>query len=245
LSVLGPSEDQSDDQTGPVVEIELTVQNPAYPFVGVSEEEQCRVELAKIIPRPEGKYAEFFNVLGAPPARITSHVDTYDTVETSLLSEYDDGGLFEFIVSGNCPAYRLAELGALPKTVEGVDGRGRIVAEIPPRNAPPAVTGQFLEEYSDFERIAKRTKETHTAMLTPSTLQQSILNDLTDRQREVLQTAFEMGYYEWPRDCMGQDVADELGITSATFSEHVFAAERKILAFLFENAAQTYLTRET
>jgi len=51
---MGPSEDQSDNQTGPVVEIELTVQNPAYPFVGVSEEEQCRVELAKIIPRPEG-----------------------------------------------------------------------------------------------------------------------------------------------------------------------------------------------
>jgi len=44
---MGPSEDQSDNQTGPVVEIELTVQNPAYPFVGVSEEEQCRVELAK------------------------------------------------------------------------------------------------------------------------------------------------------------------------------------------------------
>jgi len=54
-----------------------------------------------------------------------------------------------------------------------------------------------------------------------------------------------MGYYEWPRDCTGQDVADELGITSATFSEHVFAAERKILAFLFGNAAKTHLTRET
>jgi len=49
-------------------------------------------------------------------------------------------------------------------------------------------------------------------MLTPSTLQQSILNDLTNRQQEVLQTAFGMGYYEWPRDCTGQDVADELGI---------------------------------
>jgi len=82
-------------------------------------------------------------------------------------------------------------------------------------------------------------------MLTPSTLQQSILNDLTNRQQEVLQTAFGMGYYEWPRDCTGQDVADELGITSATFSEHVFAAERKILAFLFGNAAKTHLTRET
>ncbi|WP_321168877.1 bacterio-opsin activator domain-containing protein [Halorubrum sp. CBA1125] len=219
-----------------MVEIELTVQNAVYPFVGVSGEEHCRVELAKIIPRPEAQYAEFFNVLGAPPARIKRHTDSYETVETSLLSEYDDGGLFEFIVSGNCPAYRLAELGALPRTVEGVDGQGRIVAEIPLRYDPPAVTEPFLEEYPDFDLIAKRTKETHTSMLTPSTFQQSLLNNLTDRQQEVLQTAFEMGYYEWPRDCTGQDVADELDITSATFSEHIFAAERNILTYIFKKS---------
>lgn len=232
-------EDQRDTQTDSVVEIELTVQNESYPFVGVSGEERCRVELANIMPRPEAQYAEFFNVLGAPPARIACHTDSYETVETALLSEYDDGGLFEFIVSGDCPAYRLAELGALPKTVEGVDGRGRIVAEIPLRYDASAVTEQFLEEYPDFELIAKRTKETHTSMITPSTFQRPILDDLTERQREVLQTAFEMGYYEWPRDCTGEDVADALGISAATFSEHVFAAERKILTFVFENATET------
>lgn len=235
--------DQRGNRSAPVVEIELAVQNVTYPFVGVSKEECCRVELANIVPRPGGKYAEFFNVFGVPPDRIVRHTDEYETVETSLLTEYDDGGLFEFIVSGNCPAYRLAELGALPHTVEGVDGRGRVVAEIPMRYDPPAVTGQFLEEHPDFELIAKRTKDTHASPLTPATLQRSVLSDLTARQREVLQTAFEMGYYEWPRECAGQDVANELGITSATFSEHVFAAERKILTFLFEGADKIRPTR--
>ena len=233
------------DRTDPVVEIELAVRNSAYPFVGVSEEENCRVELATVFPRPEAQYAEFFHVSGAPPARILRHAEAYETVETSLRREYDDGGLFEFVVSGNCPAYRLAELGALPQTVEGVDGRGRIVAEIPTRYDPPTVTGQFLEQYPDFELRAKRTKETDASMLGPATLRQSVLEDLTDRQREVLRTAFEMGYYEWPRACTGADVADELGITPATFSEHVFAAERKILASLFENADEPRPTGET
>ncbi|WP_123623281.1 bacterio-opsin activator domain-containing protein [Halorubrum sp. CSM-61] len=238
-------EDQRNDRTGSVVEIELTVRNEGYPFVGVSKEERCRVELANIVPRPEAQYAEFFNVLGTCPSRVTSHADAYEDVEPSLLSEYEDGGLVEFVVSGSCPAYRLAELGALPKTVEGVDGRGRVVAEIPMRYDPSAVTGRFLDEYPDFELLAKRTKEAHTAMLTPATLQQSVLDELTERQREVLRTAFEMGYYEWPRDCTGQDVADELGVASATFSEHVFAAERKILTFLFENADETRPTGGT
>ena len=231
--------DRRDTSTDQVVEIELTVQNTVYPFVSVSEQEQCTVELAKILPRTEGRYAEFFNIIGAPPARIKHHTDSYDAVEITRLTEYDDGGLFEFIVSRDCPAYRLAELGALPRTVEGIDGRGRIVAEIPLENDPPAVTESFLEEYPDFELTAKRTKDTHTSMLTTSTLQKLLINNLTDRQREVLQTAFEMGYYEWPRDCTGQDVADELEITSATFSEHVFAAEHKILRFMFKESKRS------
>lgn len=242
---MSDAEGQSDGRTDPVVEIELTVRNSGHPFVGVSGEERCRVELASIVPRPEAQYAEFFNVLGAAPDRIASHVEAYETVETSLLSEYDDGGLVEFVVSGNCPAYRLAELGALPQTVEGVDGRGRIVAEIPTRHDPPTVAGQFLDDYPEFDLIAKRTKDAHAPMLTPATLRQSVLDDLTERQREVLQTAFEMGYYEWPRDCTGADVADELGIASATFSEHVFTAERKVLAFLFENGYETRPTGGT
>lgn len=229
------SGEQGGNQTESVIELELTVQNSGYPFVGVSDEEECTVELAKIVPRSEANYAEFFNVFGAPPDRIEQHAESYETVETSLLAEYDNGGLLEFSVSGNCPAYRLAELGALPRRVEGVDGQGRIVAEIPVQCEASTVIESFLERYPDFELRAKRTKETHTPLLTPSTFQQALCDRLTERQQEVLETAFEMGYYEWPRDCTGQDVADELGIASATFSEHIFAAERKVFTVMFED----------
>lgn len=227
-------EDQGDTQTDSVVEIDLTVQNTDYPFVGVTEAGQCTVELANILPRPDARYAEIFNVFDAAATQIKRYTDSYETVEITCLTEYDDGSLVELLVSDGCPAYRLAELGALPRTVEGVDGRGRIVAEIPSRYDSPEITGRFLEEHPDFELTAKRTKDSHTAMLTPSTLQQPLLSELTERQQEVLQTAFEMGYYEWPRSCAGEDVAAELGISSATFSEHIFAAERKIFTFLFK-----------
>ena len=52
---------------------------------------------------------------------------------------------------------------------------------------------------------------------------------LTDRQREVLATAYDMGYFERPRRANGSDVARELGIDPSTFSEHLAAAESKIL----------------
>lgn len=52
---------------------------------------------------------------------------------------------------------------------------------------------------------------------------------LTDRQEEVLQVAHEMGYFEYPREATAGEVANELDIATATFTEHLAAAQRKLL----------------
>lgn len=54
-------------------------------------------------------------------------------------------------------------------------------------------------------------------------------NRLTDRQREVLETSFEMGYFDFPKGANAGEVADELDIAPSTFSEHLAAAQRKLL----------------
>lgn len=51
---------------------------------------------------------------------------------------------------------------------------------------------------------------------------------LTDRQHEVLETAHRMGYFDHPKGANAGDVADELDITAATFSEHLAAAQSKL-----------------
>lgn len=53
---------------------------------------------------------------------------------------------------------------------------------------------------------------------------------LTARQLEVLETAYEMGYFERPRQANGREVAGAIGIDPSTFSEHLAAAERKLLS---------------
>jgi predicted DNA binding protein len=52
---------------------------------------------------------------------------------------------------------------------------------------------------------------------------------LTDRQREVLHTAHEMGYFEYPRDANASEVATALDIEPSTFTEHLNAAQSKLL----------------
>ena len=51
---------------------------------------------------------------------------------------------------------------------------------------------------------------------------------LTDRQLEVLETAFEMGYFERPREANATEVAAALDISPSTFREHLSAAESKV-----------------
>jgi len=56
------------------------------------------------------------------------------------------------------------------------------------------------------------------------------LAELTDRQREVIRTAWDMGYYEVPREVATEDVAAELDLDPSTVAEHLQRAERNLLA---------------
>lgn len=60
------------------------------------------------------------------------------------------------------------------------------------------------------------------------------LRTLTDRQYEVLETAYEMGYFGYPREANAEDVAEALGITSSTVVEHLTTAQSKLFDEIFQ-----------
>lgn len=53
---------------------------------------------------------------------------------------------------------------------------------------------------------------------------------LTSRQREILTTAVEIGYYEVPRCATLSDIADEMELSVATAGEHLQKIEARILS---------------
>ncbi len=62
------------------------------------------------------------------------------------------------------------------------------------------------------------------------------LGHLTDRQREVLRTAHDMGYFEYPRDSNATAVSAALDIEPSTFSEHLAAAQGKLMDQLLDRS---------
>jgi hypothetical protein len=62
----------------------------------------------------------------------------------------------------------------------------------------------------------------------PSDLVPVDRNVLTDRQREVLETAHRMGYFEHPRESNATEVAEALDVCPSTLIEHLTTAQGKL-----------------
>jgi Predicted DNA binding protein len=58
---------------------------------------------------------------------------------------------------------------------------------------------------------------------------------LTARHREVLERAYELGYFEYPRDAKAGEMAESPGIGPSTFVEHLNAAQSKLLSDLLRS----------
>ncbi|MCW4047397.1 MAG: helix-turn-helix domain-containing protein [Candidatus Bathyarchaeota archaeon] len=58
----------------------------------------------------------------------------------------------------------------------------------------------------------------------------SPLNQLTEKQREILTTAYKLGYYDIPRKINSEQLAKKLNIGDSTLVEHLRKAERRLLA---------------
>ncbi|ELY44248.1 helix-turn-helix domain-containing protein [Natronorubrum sulfidifaciens] len=89
-----------------------------------------------------------------------------------------------------------------------------------------AIIGDLQDRYSnlDVQRLLQSQQEhseQHLVFVDRS--------ELTARQLEVLETAHRMGYFEHPKRANAGEVADALGITGTTFTEHLAAAQTKLL----------------
>ncbi len=57
----------------------------------------------------------------------------------------------------------------------------------------------------------------------------SLLDGLTPKQREALALAHREGYFEWPRRCSADELAERLGVSHTAFLGHLRKAEARIM----------------
>ena len=109
--------------------------------------------------------------------------------------------------------------------IQAEDGQVIATAHVDDAAQVRAVVEELRDVFGD---VALRSLHQHGE----GTLGDAVVVDrgqLTDRQREVLDTAHEMGYFDYPKGANAGEVAEALDISVSTLAEHLAAAQTKLL----------------
>lgn len=227
------------DATGSAVQLELELRDRDCFFVDASAVADCHVELEHMVNRSDDRLLEYFTVAGAAPDSVLSLVEEAAAIdEARLISRGVDGGLFEFVVSGSCVTTTLADTGAIARSVSAESGVGAILADVPGHVDVRRVVEQFRNSHPRSDLTACRTAEEPIPVQTERGVHATMADQLTDKQLEVLRTAYLSGYFAWPRRTTAEECADALGIAQPTFSQHIRVAQEKILGGLFTDSVE-------
>lgn len=221
------------------VEIEFELRDRDCFFVDASAVADCRIELERVVTRSDDRLLEYFTVEGAPPHRVLKMVEESTVIdEARLIRRGVDGGLFEFVLSGPCVTTTLADAGAVAKSVSARSGVGNIQADVPGHVDVRRVVEQFRDSHPKSNFTACRNSDEPIPIRTEHGIHTTLADQLTDKQLEVLRTAYLSGYFSWPRRTTAEECADRLGIAQPTFSQHIRVAQAKIFDGLFDESVE-------
>ena len=146
--------------------------------------------------------------------------------------EHEDGVVYEFERSTEgCACERIEAAGLPIADVRAEDGQLRVTLHVDDEV-------DLVDVLDGVREVASDVSVRSIARSVPEDGRRSdlVLVDrgrLTERQFEVLETARTMGYYEYPRGANASEVADALDICASTLSEHLAAAQTKLLDGVF------------
>lgn len=216
-------------------ELEFRVTSSEYSFVSGSERGSCRWILRELLPRSDGEYLEFFEVRDVSPAAVERITDA-EPVEQRLVDRHTENGILVVHVEDpvECVATTLADEEAFLRDLWAEEGNGHVVAEVLPSRDAGGVVDAVTETHPSVDLVAKRDRPQDGPLFLRQQIQDVLARELTNRQLEVLVTAYRAGYFERPRETTGAEVASELDISPSTFSQHLRAAQRKLVEEFYE-----------
>jgi DNA-binding NarL/FixJ family response regulator len=216
-----PSVGREDD----AVELGLRVETDADVLVRVAARAGCRLALEGITPRPDGSGLLRVGVEGdgdEPEATRRAAKGTEGVVEVEPAG---DGGL-SLLVSELGLLSHLADHGATVRSL-AVDPEGAdVTVGLPGSVDVRSFVETCRDRYPGTELVARRECEPPDS---GAGQEPRLPGGLTDRQREAVLAAHRDGYFEWPRESTGEEIADRLGVSPPTFHQHLRKGLARVL----------------
>jgi len=172
------------------------------------------------------------SISGVPGDAVTESVEAHDLGPVRVVADREEGAVIEWSPPDGPLARTLADDAVRLVSLSATPSGARLQFEAASEHMANTVVGRFREGCRGVELLAFH--EVAAEPDTAANFRESVSDSLTERQFEALQKAYVSGFFAWPRDVEGEQLAAAMDIHPSTFHQHLRAAERKLIAAFFD-----------
>jgi len=211
--------------------LEFETTDPEFTLTRLARDADCTLRFEGGVQRTDAGVGLFVRVTdGAVADLVDAAAEMITVASAQVLTSGESEGLVRLDLRGPFLATSLADHGAVLRRVVTDGETATLVVGVPTNNESQPVVQHVLASLAETELVAKHTDER-----TPThELYGTFLDRVTERQLEVVQTAYYSGFFESPREHSGEEIAETLGISGPAFYSHTRTVQRKLFATLFD-----------
>lgn len=202
-------------------DVPLVALNHALPL-------HSQIEVLTTVSREE-TLLYLLHVSGVRAETLRAQLDNLDMIYDGTISRESAPLRCEIEVDRPTPATELAEAGGRVANTT-ISGGGATITVLSTQSMSP----QSLVESIQTAYSSMSIQSISGADATPDISGDGLLESLTEKQRRALEIAYFSGYFQRPRDNNTTEVAEKLGVSRQTLTQHLRAGEEKIFGDLFE-----------
>ncbi|WP_424017404.1 bacterio-opsin activator domain-containing protein [Halorientalis pallida] len=213
--------------TGRVTEVTLRVRDGGSVLPALSDRLDCRVTVEGVVSTTDGRPQHYVTVHSADTDRIRAVGDDLPGVERfEIVSEHDDACVVR-VEPPEPTLHRVtAEHGGSVQELAFECGDATVTVELPDADGTRELLAALRARFETVTLAAQR--ETDRSIQTRRQFRSALLDRLSDRQQTALRLAYRAGYFNWPRESTGEDIAASMDVSAPTFHKHLRHAEEKL-----------------
>jgi PAS domain S-box-containing protein len=192
------------------------------------------ISVESIVQRSEQRCVEFLQINNVSADLIADQLRKHEFVDTVSLTSAQATDLVQVETDRLTLAGRIEQLGISVSDITVEDGIAEVTIQSPVERDQHTVLNQLREEYT-VEAIVSYTTKPLQAQETIQPSLNLIDINLTEKQKQSVETAYRANYFTQPRDNSAREVADMLEISHTTFLQHLRAAQQKIFQNMFDS----------
>ena len=220
-----------------VVELEFRIDGGGTFSFDLSERYDCTISLEWAGTTSNGRTVQYVTVDGLDGETVLAEAHTHDSIEECRLIH--DGArrcTIEMQLSES-GVRTLANYGATIRDVTVEDGVGTCLIEVSQEADVREIAEALTVIYENTELVARR--EIDRPVRTAVERRDRIFDRLTDRQLTTLRLAYYSGFFDWPRESTGEEIAEAMDVSPPTMHQHLRKALKTVLGEFFEAGGGT------